>query len=117
MDIQRFEFTNYDVEVQFGDDTYMLDCSTDTGEFLRTAAAELSELVDDFENGKKSIDDAVSYGLAVIDRLLGAGASEKIFAGRKKRMADIIDICMFLARAVAKFQAEQRKAPGGRAKA
>lgn len=109
MDIQKFEFTNYDVPVKFGDEVFTLDCSADTGDYLREMANEFGKISDEMKSGEKNTADAINYGLEAIDKLLGAGAAEKIFAGRKKTISDVLDVCMFLLAVDAKFQEMHKK--------
>lgn len=115
MDKQKFEFTNYDVEVEIAGQTFTMDCSTETGDFFEKLAERLKNLAVEIHNGTKGSDDALQVGLEAIDHILGDGASEKIFAGRKKRMCDVSDVCLFLTETANKFHAERAKIVGNRA--
>lgn len=115
MDIQKFEFVNYDVDIEIGGITFKMDCASETGDYLKKCGAELRDLADSIGRGEKTIDDAVSYGCNMLDTLLGEGAAEKVFSGRKKRLSDVTDICLFLTQVAAKFQNERIKATQNRA--
>jgi len=107
--MKEFEFTNYDVPIKINGCTFTLDCSSDTGDYLKKSSVELRELAQAMERGEKTTDDAVQYGMTMLDTLLGEGAAEKAFAGRKKRVSDITDICVWLTQVAAEFQLEHKK--------
>ncbi len=107
--MKEFEFTNYDVEIKISGHIFTLDCSSNTGDYLKKCSGELRELAEAMERGEKTSDDAVQYGTAMLDTLLGDGASDKIFADRKKRVSDITDICVWLTQVAAEFQREREE--------
>lgn len=115
MNIQKFEFVNYDVDVEIGGITFKMDCCSETGDYLKKCSAELRDLADAIGRGEKTVDDAVSYGCNMLDTLLGEGAAEKVFSGRKKRLSDVTDICLFLTEVAVNFQNERIKATQNRA--
>lgn len=109
MEARKFEFTNYDVPVEIGGHEFVLDCSSDTGDYLKRCSNELREMAVAIGKGEKTSEDAVEYGFKMLDKLLGQGASDKIFEARKKRLSDVTDICLWLTGVATKFQ-EQRRA-------
>lgn len=115
MEIQKFEFTDYDVPVEIGGCKFNLDCSSETGDYLKQCSQELRELAAAIGSGEKTADDAIEYGTKMLDTLLGEGASEKVFAGRRKRLSDVTDICVWLTEIAAKFQQERIKTQQNRA--
>lgn len=115
METQKFEFTNYDVPVEIGGCTFYLDCSAETGDYIKQCGNELREMADAIERGEKTADNAIEYGVNMMDTLLGDGASEKVFAGRRKRLSDVVDICVWLTEIAAKFQQERAKTRKNRA--
>ncbi len=115
MDTQKFEFVNYNVDIEIGGHHFTLDCSSDTGDYLKKCSGELRELAEAMERGEKTSDDAVQYGTAMLDTLLGDGASDKIFADRKKRVSDITDICVWLTQVAAEFQRQRKNTAANRA--
>ena len=115
MTTQKFEFIDYNVNLDIAGQSFTMDCSSETGDYLKSVAAELRSLATALSNGEKTVDDAVSYGTEVIDHLLGDGAATRIFATRKKRMSDIADLCMWLTEVATKFQKEREKISGNRA--
>lgn len=115
MDKQKFEFSNYDVEVEIAGQTFTMDCSSDSGDYFKQIAVDLKKMATEISMGTKTADDAVEYGLKAIDHLLGDGAAEKVFANRKRRLSDVTDVCLFLTETANKFHAERAKIAGNRA--
>ncbi len=115
MTTQKFEFVDYNVDLDIAGQSFTMDCSSETGDYLKGVAAELRSLAAALANGEKTVDDAVNYGTDVIDHLLGDGAADRIFAARKKRMSDIADLCMWLTEVATKFQKERARISGNRA--
>lgn len=115
MNTQKFAFTNYDVEIEISGHTFTMDCSSDTGDYLKKCAGDLREMAEAISRGEKTAEDAVSYGAAMLDTLLGDGAFEKVFEGRKKRLSDVADICVWLTQVATKFQQERNKVNMNRA--
>lgn len=115
MTTQKFEFIDYNVNLDIAGQSFTMDCSSETGDYLKVVAAELRSLAAALSDGEKTVDDAVNYGTEVIDHLLGDGAAASIFATRKKRMSDIADLCMWLTEVATKFQKERAKISGNRA--
>lgn len=115
MEKQIFQFTNYDVPVEIAGQEFILNCSTDTGDYLKEVSADLRELAEKIAAKEKTREDILDYGCGVIDHLLGAGAAEKILGTRKNKVSDVMDVCTFLAEVANKFRAERQKAQGNRA--
>lgn len=115
MTTQKFEFVDYNVDLDIAGQSFTMDCSSETGDYLKGVAAELRSLAAALANGEKTVDDAVNHGTDVIDHLLGDGAADRIFAARKKRMSDIADLCMWLTEVATKFQKERARISGNRA--
>lgn len=109
MDVQKFEFTSYETDVEINGHIFRLDCSSETGDYLKKSAATLRETADAMGKGEKTADDAYAVGEKMLNDLLGEGAAEKCFEGRKKKLSDIFDICVWLSEVAAKFQQERRK--------
>ena len=107
MNSNVFEFTNYDVEVELAGHKFTMDCSTDTGDYLKNAGAELKKLAKGYSAGTVSKENICEFGRDVIDRLLGSGSAETLLNGRKHEVSDIVDICVFLAQIAAKFQTKR----------
>lgn len=112
---QKFEFTNYNVPVDIAGHTFTLDCSSETGDYLKSVSENFRGLAREIGSGEKSVEDAAEYGMQVLDHLLGKGAADTIFTGRKKRVSDITDVCLFLTDVAARFQEERTKLNGNRA--
>ncbi len=113
--MKEFEFTNYDVEIKISGHIFTLDCSSDTGDKLKKCSGELRALAEAIGKGEKASDDAVQYGMTMLDTLLGDGASDKIFDGRKKRVSDIMDIGLWLAQVASEFQRQRKNTAANRA--
>lgn len=106
MSALKFEFTNYVVDVDINNHTFQLDCSSETGDYLKRSAVTLREIAEAMGRGEKTAADAFAFGEEMLDTLLGAGATEKCFEGRKKRVSDILDMCLWLTQIAAAFRAE-----------
>lgn len=115
MNTPVFEFTNYDVEVIIAGHKFTMDCSTDTGDYLKKVAGELHSLADEYSKGQITKENILAYGRKIIDNLLGEGAAETVLAGRKHKISDITDICLFLAQIAAEFQAKKKSQTQNRA--
>ncbi len=115
MDKRVFNFTDYDIPVTIAGQEYSLNCSSDTGDYLKQVSADLRQFAEDIGKGEKTRDDVVAYGMGVVDRLLGAGAGEHLLGHRQNKVSDIIDLCVFLSEVAADFQKERRKAVENRA--
>lgn len=109
MSALKFEFTNYNVDVEINGYTFQLDCSSETGNYLKNSASALREIAVAIERGEKTAADAFAFGEEMLDTLLGEGAAEKCFDGRKKRFSDIADMCVWLTQIAAKYQQEHGK--------
>lgn len=48
------------------------------------------------EEGEKSINEAIAFMYAGFDEFLGAGASDRIFAGREPNIIDCIDVMNYI---------------------
>ena len=94
--MQEFHFREHSAAVRIDGREYRLDLSAETGDFLISAARRMKELAAEIERGEAGSAEAAAYGVSVIDRLLGHGAAEKIFAGRKKSLSDVGDVLGFL---------------------
>lgn len=94
--MQEFRFHDHSAAVRIDGQEYRIDLSAETGDFLRGAARRMRELAAEIERGEATSAEAAAYGVSVIDRLLGHGAAEKIFAGRKKSLSDVGDVLGFL---------------------
>lgn len=111
MEKQIFQFTNYDVPVEIAGHDFTMNCSADTGDYIKSAAGKLRELANQVAAGEKNNADIVEYGMGFVDHLLGAGAAEKIMNGRdaKNRTSDVMDLCRFMTDIAAKFRTERQK--------
>ena len=108
----KFDFASYNIDIDVAGHTFMLECSTETAEYLGTVSADLRGMIKDIAEGKE-LNTAVSdYCENVIDRLLGKGATEKIFTGRRKNVDDLTDVLMFLSKTIGSFQQERKAARG-----
>lgn len=115
MEKRVFEFTNYDVPVTIAGHEFTMDCSSDTGDYLQKVSKELKNLSAEMAAGTKTKDDVISYGMGVIDKLLGAGAAAKVLGNREHKLSDVLDLCVFLSETAAAFKAERQKIQGNRA--
>lgn len=115
MEKQVFQFTNYDVPVEIAGHEFTMNCSTDTGDYLKEVSAELKRLGEQVAKGEKTSKDVLDYGCEVVDHLLGEGSAALVLGNRKSRVSDVMDLCTFLAEVATKFRQERQKAQGNRA--
>ena len=59
-------------------------------------ALEYSKALKASKDAKKTLEEATRFILASIDRMLGQGASEKIFQGRAVDLADATDVVIYI---------------------
>lgn len=116
MEKQVFEFVNYDVPLTIGGHEFTMNCSADTGDYLKEVAGKLRTLANEVGSKEKTNADIVAYGEEVIDHLLGAGAAALLLSGRASKVSDTMDICMFLTGVAAKFSEERKKLQGDQAR-
>lgn len=107
-----FEFANHNVEVSIAGENFVMDCSIETGDYLQQVARNLREIAEEIKNKTKTADDAVAYGVEVVDHLLGNGAADKIFKNRKKNLDDMSDLCLFLTQIGVEYQQKRRETKG-----
>lgn len=115
MDTPVFEFTNYDVEIELAGQKFIMDCSSDTGDYIKKVSEELRDLAKKYAEDKCTKEDVCVYGRSIIDKLLGTGTAKKLLVGRKHELSDIMDICLFLTKVVAEFGAKKRTQAENRA--
>ena len=114
METRKFEFTNYNVEVGISEHKFILDCSSETGDYIQHASVEFKQLSDELRTGSKTVGDAVEYCTTFIEHLIGKGAVNEIFSNRKIRLSDLIDICMFLIETANEFSRGRHKTNANR---
>lgn len=107
--MKNFEFVNYDTEIKVAGKPFVLDCSSDTGDYLIEQAESLRILADEIKKGARPREDAIETGTVIIDHLLGPGATRDIFEGRTIRFSDVSDVIVFLTQTVSDFCAEREK--------
>lgn len=105
MEKRVFEFTNRTTPVTIAGHDFVLDCSTKTGDYLKGVGASLRAMAQEIKAGMKTPDDAIAYGMEIIDHLLGDGTANTIFEGRERTVSDLVDVCVFLAETAAEYQA------------
>ena len=115
MSVYKFEFTDYCVDVDIAGKTFKLDCSSDTGDYMKKVSGEMRDLAASIENGEKTSDDVIAFGEIVINTLLGDGAAAIIFDGRKRKVSDLTDLMVFLSQTARQFQKERQKLTVNRA--
>ena len=108
MEKQVFQFTDYSVPVEIAGTEFRMDCSIDSGDYIKSTAVELRKLAQQVSSGEKTTEDVVAYGCGIIDYLLGDGAAETIMHGRKNKTSDVMDVCAFLVEVASKYRAEHQ---------
>ena len=107
--MKKFEFIDYKTDVEIAGNTFKMDVSTETGDYIKTLASDMRDMASDLADGKKSKEEATNLCASAIDHLLGEGSVSKIFTSRKKNFDDLIDILMWLMEIVNEFSAKRRK--------
>ena len=108
MEKQIFKFTDYKVDVEIDGHDFKLDCSSKTADKITAASEEFRKISTAMINGEKTVADAIEYGHAFIDELLGEGASKVIFAERDALIDDVTDLFMWISQTVSGFQTTNR---------
>lgn len=107
METQIFEFKDYRVPVRVGGVDFMLDCSAETGAKLKNSGAELYRLAQELEQGE-GLQEAMDYCCGLVDALLGEGAVDKIFASRRRALADVAQVLNWLTGLAVKYGENSR---------
>jgi hypothetical protein len=96
----QFSFSNSILELDIAGTTFAVDTGLkDTMEkcaAFAKGAAERSAALGADNAGQDQIEQATQYVLSCVDDLLGAGASQKIFAGRTTDIIDAVDIMNYV---------------------
>lgn len=99
--MEKFNFIDYTEKVDIAGHIFDLECTAETGEAINSFKTKLVAIPSEVSSGTKTTEEAISLCSGVTDQLLGEGAFEKIFTGRKIRFDDAMDVCLFLIQAVA----------------
>ena len=111
---RRFEFRDNTLELDIAGNTFQIDTTApETVQQIQKFAVEAQERAtklakrDDFSEAMKEV---IQFCLDTIDSILGAGAAEKIFAGRKINLYDCIDVINFIIEEIEVDREERFKA-------
>ena len=105
-----FEFRDYNLEVNIAGKEFKVDCNSDVGDKMQAFSKNGKALVDQIRAGEKTSEDALRYCADAIDGILGGGAFEQIFEGRKPTVTDCSDVLIFLSKEIADMNKAQKEA-------
>lgn len=109
--MKQFEFTKKDLEIKFpGGEIFTID--TEDPDFIealqnfqKQATAESTRLkAYTGDSYADALRDATKFMVSAIDNILGDGACERIFKGKKIRFSDTLDVVMFIQSEVSENQ-------------
>lgn len=111
---RRFEFRDNTLELDIAGNIFQIDATApETVQQIQRFAIEAQERAtklakrDDFYEAMK---EAIQFCLDTIDSILGTGAAEKIFTGRKINLYDCLDVINFIVEEIEADRAERFKA-------
>ena len=111
---RRFEFRDNTLKLDIAGNIFQIDATApETVQQIQKFAVEAQERAtklakkDDFSEAMK---EAIQFCLDTIDSILGTGAAEKIFAGRKINLYDCLDVINFIIEEIEADREERFKA-------
>ena len=111
---RRFEFRDNTLKLDIAGNIFQIDATApETVQQIQKFAVEAQERAtklakrDDFFEAMKEV---IQFCLDTIDSILGAGAAEKIFAGRKINLYDCLDVINFIIEEIEADREERFKA-------
>ena len=111
---RRFEFRDNTLELDIAGNIFQIDATApETVQQIQKFAVEAQERAtklakrDDFSEAMK---EAIQFCLDTIDSILGTGAAEKIFTGRKINLYDCLDVINFIVEEIEADREERFKA-------
>lgn len=110
-----FEFRDYSLDLSIAGKQFRVNCNSDIGETMQSLSDSARALAEQIGAGQKTDKDALLFLTGAIDRVLGAGASEKIFEGRKMTVTDASDVLTFLSNEISAMYRQTKAAPVNRA--
>lgn len=103
---KKFVFKNNDLELDIAGNKFYVD-TTDPDliekvlDFARGAEKQAAELKDK-EDYVEELRGTIEFSLNAIDSILGEGASDKIFEGRRVGLFDVLDVLSYIVSAINK---------------
>lgn len=105
-----FEFKDYNLELNIAGKEFRINCNSNVGDKMQAFSKNGKVMVEQLRAGEKTSEDALQYCAEAIDGILGAGAFEKIFEGRKATVTDCSDVLIFLSQEIAATNRSQKEA-------
>ena len=94
--MKKFEFNDYTEQIDIAGHVFNLECTVETGEMIQQFRQKLVDISSEVTSGAKTAKDAIDLCFSMIDKVLGDGAADQIFDGRKKRLDDAVDVCLYI---------------------
>lgn len=111
---RRFEFRDNTLKLDIAGNIFQIDTTApETVQQIQKFAIEAQERAAELAKRKdfsEAIKEAIQFCLDIIDSILGAGAAEKIFAGRKINLYDCLDVINFIVEEIEADREERFKA-------
>lgn len=98
--MNKFKFHDYSIDVTIEDQIFTLDCTTETCIEIGVASQKIIEIAKRILTGERTLDDVFAYCRIILDNVLGKGACDAIFEGRKKSVDDCMDLMLYLAQCI-----------------
>lgn len=97
----KFEFRDRTLKLDIAGNVFEIDAAV--GEDLAVQRETLINAAKEFQSGKKTKDDTIKVYAEHINRSLGEGAFEKIFAKRIPDLVDCMGIMTFISNEISEF--------------
>lgn len=111
--VKKFEFKQNDTELDFEGVKFYIDVTNPEviERILKfsEAAQKQAENTKTDGNYLEELREVISLGLTSIDSILGEGASDKIFEGRRVGLLDVLDVLNFIQATVKEIREEKFK--------
>lgn len=116
MSNMKFEFSSHSVNVEIAGETYAADCSTEAQAFIRAQNEKAKSVIEAIKQGEQDAQAAIAVYKTTLDRVLGDGAIDRIFAGREMSADDVVDLALFIRDVYVKYNEDTQRRIAGTSK-
>lgn len=109
----KFQFKNYTRTLEFPGCEFTVECNSDLGDSIYATRSEYDALVEKYQRGEVDKAALVAFVKETTDKILGDGATDKIFAGRTITLTDASDVLVFIITEITETFRANKKAGAG----
>ncbi len=102
----RFEFRNNDLTLDIAGNVFRVPATAEKMQQLIQWGRDVVKKADDLSGNEeaKAVNEAIAFMHEGLDGFLGAGASDRIFAGREPNLIDCIDVMNYISEEFNQFK-------------